>query len=61
MRLLEADKLPFHLTGTHRRVYLKDLMAYKERRDHERHEALDRMAQEAERLGIYDQVLVPEA
>jgi excisionase family DNA binding protein len=60
VRLLEAGKLPFHLTGTHRRVYLKDLMDYKQRRDHERHEALDRMAQEAERLGIYDQVVVPE-
>jgi excisionase family DNA binding protein len=60
VRILEAGKLPFHLTGTHRRVYLKDLMAYKRHRDHERHEALDRMGREAEHLGIYDQVLVPE-
>lgn len=59
VKLLESGKLSFHMTGTHRRVYLKDLIAYKERRDHERHEALDRMAQEAERAGLYDKVLLP--
>jgi uncharacterized protein YbjQ (UPF0145 family) len=34
-------------------------MAYKERRDHERRDALDRIAQEAEELGVYDKVLLP--
>jgi excisionase family DNA binding protein len=60
VKLLESGKVPFHLTGTHRRVYLKDLLTYKEHRDHERHEALDRMAQEAERAGLYDKVLLPD-
>jgi excisionase family DNA binding protein len=60
VKLLESGKLPFHLTGTHRRVYLKDLLAYKEHRDGERHEALDRMAREAEELGLYDKVLLPD-
>jgi excisionase family DNA binding protein len=60
VKLLESGKLPFHLTGTHRRVYLKDLLAYKEHRDAERHEALDRMAREAEELGLYDKVLLPD-
>ncbi len=59
VKLLESGKLSFHLAGTHRRVYLKDLMVYKERRDHERLDALDRMAQEAEELGVYDKVLLP--
>ena len=59
VKLLESGALPFHLTGTHRRVYLKDLMAYKEHRDHERREALDQMAREAEELGLYDKVLLP--
>src|ERR1700690_277228 len=27
VKILESGKLPFHLTGTHRRVYLKDLLA----------------------------------
>lgn len=60
IKLLESGKLPHHLTGEHRRVYLKDLLAYKQHRDRERHEALNRMAQEAERLGLYDRVLLPE-
>ncbi len=59
VKLLESGQLPFHLTGTHRRVYLKDLMAYKEHRDRERREALDEMAREAEKLGLYDKVLLP--
>jgi excisionase family DNA binding protein len=60
VKLLESGKLPHHLTGTHRRVYLKDLLAYKQHRDCERHEALNRMAQEAEDAGLYDKVLLPE-
>jgi excisionase family DNA binding protein len=60
VKLLESGKLPYHLTGTHRRVYLKDLLAYKQHRDRERHEALNRLAQEAEEAGLYDKVLLPE-
>lgn len=59
VKLLESGALPFHLTGTHRRIYLKDLMAYKEHRDQERRAALDQMAREAEELGLYDKVLLP--
>lgn len=59
VKLLESGKIPYHLTGTHRRVYLKDLMAYKEHRDRERRDALDQMAREAEELGIYDKALLP--
>lgn len=60
VKLLESGALSFHLTGTHRRVYLKDLLAYKEHRDRERREALDQMAKEAENLGLYDKVLLPD-
>lgn len=60
VKLLESGSLPYHLTGTHRRVYLKDLLDYKQHRDQERHESLDRMAQEAERAGLYDKVLLPD-
>ena len=60
VKLLESGKIPYHLIGTHRRVYLKDLMAYKEHRDRERRDALDQMAREAEELGLYDKVLLPD-
>lgn len=59
IKLLESGALPFHLTGAHRRVYLKDPMTYKEHRDHNRREALDQVAKEAEDLGRYDKVLLP--
>jgi excisionase family DNA binding protein len=51
---LEDGRLPFHLVGTHRRIYLKDLIAYKSRRDHQRSAILDEMIK-AE-LDDYDNV-----
>lgn len=59
VKLIEAGKISFHSAGTHRRVYLKDLLEYKQRRDEDRHDALDRMAQEADDAGLYDKVLLP--
>jgi excisionase family DNA binding protein len=60
VKLLESGRLPFHLAGTHRRVYLKDLLDYKQQRDQGRHAAIERMADQAEKAGIYDTVLMPE-
>ena len=60
VKLLESGALPFHVTGTHRRVYLKDLLTYNEQRDRERRKALDQMAKETEELGLYDKVLLPD-
>ena len=60
VKLLEAGKIAFHQAGTHRRVYLKDLLEYKQQRDRDRHEALDRMGREAEADELYDKVLLPE-
>lgn len=52
---LEAGKLEFHRTGTHRKVYLKDLVAYQERRGLNRKDAIRRIAQASEELGVYNQ------
>lgn len=60
VKLLEQNKMPFHVTGTHRRVYLSDLLEFKQRRDTERHEAIDRIGKADEEAGLYDRVLLPE-
>jgi excisionase family DNA binding protein len=60
VRECEAHKLPFHLTGTHRRVLLKDLLDYKKRREQARRESIVRIARQAEELGEYDKFIPPE-
>jgi excisionase family DNA binding protein len=57
VRLLENDKIPFHRTGTHRRIYLKDILDYKNKRDELRREGLKTMAQEAVDAGVYDKYI----
>jgi len=60
IRLLEAGALPYHKAGSHRRIYLKDLIAYQKRRDAERKAALDSIAREAFESGLYDRTGMPE-
>jgi excisionase family DNA binding protein len=55
VKLVEAGAIRFHKTGTHRRVYLKDLLAYKRKRDEKAQRALGRLVTEAQDLGIYDE------
>ena len=57
VRECEAHKLPFHYTGTHRRVLLKDLLDYKKKREQARREAVVRIARESEELGEYDKFI----
>ncbi len=52
--LLEKKEMPFHHVGTHRRVYLKDLLNYRRIRDRTRHEKLDTLFQAAEKAGVYE-------
>ena len=60
VRLLEGDRLPFHMVGTHRRIYLKDLLEFKKERDQKRRKALDEMARRDLKDGTYDRVVVPD-
>src|SRR5215831_11903292 len=60
IRLLESGELPYHKVGSHRRIYLKDLIAYQKRRDSERKAALDQIAREAFESGLYDRTGIPE-
>jgi excisionase family DNA binding protein len=60
IKLLERGELPYHKVGSHRRICLKDLLAYQKRRDVERKAALDRIAKEAFESGLYDRTGIPE-
>ena len=54
--LLEKGEIPCHMVGTHRRLYARDVLAYKAKRDAARSKTLDDLAlAEAER-GTYDKV-----
>jgi excisionase family DNA binding protein len=56
VELLAKKEIPFHLVGTHRRIYLEDLLRFRERRDKGRKEIINQMAREAMENGDYDQV-----
>lgn len=58
--LVEAGDIPFHMVGSHRRIYLRDLLDYKRRRDAARHHAINSMAQAEMEAGTYDKVILPD-
>lgn len=53
IQLLDRDEIPYHRTGTHRRIRLDDLLAYKRHRDAERREGLRQLTRKSQRLGLY--------
>lgn len=50
VKLLEEGKLAFHKVGSHRRVYFRDLVMYKEENMDERRKALDALSAQAQEL-----------
>ena len=52
VKLLEEGKIEFHKVGSHRRVYFRDLVAYKEQSMDERRKALDELAKQAQELNM---------
>jgi len=54
IRLLDAGEMPYLLVGKHRRISLRDVLAFAKRRSEARRSALDKMARDAYDAGLYD-------
>ena len=52
VRLIEDKKLPCRKVGTHRRIKMTDLLAYRDAEDARRQKVLDEMTAEAQKLGL---------
>ena len=50
IKLLDGGELPFHRVGTHRRIRIEDVLAYRDRRVAEREAALRDLARLSEEL-----------
>jgi len=51
---LERGEIPYHMVGTHRRIYARDLLAHKARRDSKRRRILDELTRAETAEGLYD-------
>ncbi len=54
--LLQKNEMPCHMVGTHRRLYARDVLAYKAKRDAARSKTLDDLARTESEQGTYDKV-----
>ncbi|MBE7544375.1 MAG: helix-turn-helix domain-containing protein [Bryobacteraceae bacterium] len=54
IKLLERGDIPHHMVGTHRRIYVRDLLAYKAKRDSNRRKILDDLTRAEAEDGLYD-------
>ena len=52
VKLLTDAEIPFEKVGTHRRIRIEDVLAYKQRRQSTREDALSRLSDQAERLKL---------
>jgi excisionase family DNA binding protein len=53
VKLIEEGQLPSHKVGAHRRIQMKDLLAFQRVRDKARRDALDELARRAQEAGLY--------
>jgi excisionase family DNA binding protein len=56
VNLLKKEEIPYHMVGTHRRIYAQDLLKYKAKRDEQRHAILRKLAQTEAAQGLYDKI-----
>lgn len=56
VKLLDEGKIPYIKIGTQRRVFAKDVLAYKAKEDEARYKILAELIEEAQKLNIgYDE------
>jgi excisionase family DNA binding protein len=53
VNLLESNAIPYHMVGTHRRIYAHDLVQYKAKRDENRKKVLGELAKAEADEGLY--------
>lgn len=61
VNLLEEGLIPFHMVGTHRRVYARDVQSFKTKRDQIRRKTIDDLVRAEMRDGLYDRVPLNES
>lgn len=54
VRLIDEGELPARKVGSHRRILLTDLLAFRDQIVAERRAVLEQMTRDAEELGLYD-------
>ena len=54
MQLIDRGEIPYYQVGTHKRIFLKDLLEYKQKRDARRKEGLQKLTEFSQELGLYD-------
>lgn len=54
IKLLESNEIPYTKTGSHRRIKVKDLMAYKEKKDSQCRQSLLEMTEIMQENGLFD-------
>jgi excisionase family DNA binding protein len=58
IRLLDDGRIPYRLTGKHRRLKAQDVLAYKESRDRDRRAGLRELTRLTEEFGGYAEELI---
>jgi len=54
IKLLENREIPFTKVGKHRRIFMQDLIEYKNKRNKMKEEGLDKLAELSQDLELYD-------
>jgi excisionase family DNA binding protein len=61
IKLLDTGAMAHHRVGNQRRVYLRDVLEYADKREEERQAALNRLSRHALETGLYEKNKFPEA